>query len=78
MSKLPRMQSVLTDTPTEFFGRCREHEIHVWKEDDEPWYIQVTAPDGGYVYDGWWRHSEDASREAAIREALVGAQLING
>jgi hypothetical protein len=40
------------------------------------WYIRVTAPDGCYIYDGWWRDSEDKSSADAIEEAKRGAGLL--
>lgn len=57
------------------------HHVHegyeIWMEKfpRKPWYIQVRHPDGGYVYDGWWRDSEDAAHHEAMEEALKGSLL---
>lgn len=39
------------------------------------WYIQVISPDGGYVYDGWWRDSQNKTYVEAIEEGKFGSML---
>jgi hypothetical protein len=49
---------------------------HIWLQRDGPlenWYIRVTAPDGSYAYDGWWRDSEGTTWKDALKEAKRGA-----
>ncbi len=40
------------------------------------WYIMVTAPDGCYAYDGWWKDSEDKSAPEVVEEAIRGACIL--
>jgi hypothetical protein len=40
------------------------------------WYIRVNHPDGGYLYDGYWRNNDDKSPEEAVAEAFRGAELL--
>lgn len=44
-------------------------------DSSQEWYITVTDPAGGYLYDGWWRDSEDKTLVEAIAEAKRGAML---
>jgi hypothetical protein len=44
--------------------------------DCEKFYIQVTAPDGCFSYDGYWDSPLDATIEDALREALNGSKLL--
>lgn len=54
----------------------KRHRIALTRDGyDKDWYIQVTAPDGGYVYDGWWRDSADKTAAQALEEAKRGALL---
>jgi hypothetical protein len=43
--------------------------------DCEKFYIQVTAPNGCYAYDGYWNQL-DATIQDALQEALIGSGLI--
>ena len=61
----------------DFCGTYKGYTINI--ERDHPsqnWYIIVTAPSGGYVYDGWWRESEGKPLREAIYEALRGSMLL--
>ena len=71
----PRVRT-LTKDRNSFWGVYKNHEIHLTREDqNDDWYIQVIADDGGRLYDGTWRDSTGKSRRAAILEALRGAML---
>lgn len=68
-------------TDKEFIGTYKSHEIHCWldgddfEETDRRFYIQVTAPDGCYVYDGWMPEDQGDTLDAAIQDAVRGACL---
>jgi len=51
------------------------------KDKSASWYIEVVAPDGCRVYDGWWdkpqREGRIATQREAIIEALIGSVLWN-
>lgn len=50
--------------------------VHLSKETEEAeWYITVTAKDGCYSYDGWWRDSSEKTWQEALHEAKRGACL---
>jgi hypothetical protein len=62
----------------EFSYTFKRHSI-VLTRNDGPlgnWYIRVTAPDGCYVYDGWWADSAGKPLKDALYEAKVGAMLL--
>lgn len=60
-----------------FEGRYKQHDIRIDRDDHRlNWYITVRAPDGCYVYDGWWRDSAHKTMDDAIFEACCGAMLI--
>ncbi|WP_250501955.1 hypothetical protein [Caballeronia sp. AZ7_KS35] len=53
----------------------------VWVERDDAdclWYIRVIHPDGGYLYDGYWRDSHGRDGADAVAEAFAGAELLEG
>lgn len=61
----------------QLFSEYEGYEIELEREDeDDQWYIQVRPIEQGHLYDGWWRGSEGESKEAAVREALRGAQIL--
>ncbi|ARK86063.1 hypothetical protein BOC42_00410 [Burkholderia pseudomallei] len=66
------------DEPDEVCGYWREYLIWVEMKPMDDWYIRVTAPDGCYIYDGWWADSGSKSAEDAIAEAFDGACLLEG
>lgn len=76
--------SITIDNDTKFSGVYKGHDIDIEKKDidGEFWfYIEVTAPDGCYAYDGYWRPEEHWLPNAdhinlAIDEALVGSRLV--
>ena len=71
----PRLRTIEKMTNS-FVGRYKGHIVDVHRDTrGENWYVMVTAPDGCYVYDGWWRDSAYKTRRAAILEALIGSQL---
>lgn len=83
MSKLTIRGHVFTDcmglTEDKFCAFYGEHMVDVERQPDRDgewggFYIVVTAPCGCRDYDGYWRESDE--RDAAIVEALRGAQLI--
>ena len=56
------------------FKRCW---IALAREDvDTDWYIRVRAPDGGLLYDGWWRDSAGKTLKEALYEAKAGSLLL--
>lgn len=59
-----------------FIGRCKKHLIQIDRTSClNDWYIMVRAPDGCYLYDGWWYDSCERSMDDAIVEACTGAML---
>lgn len=63
-------------TDDTFFGIYKDHTISVHR--DRPgsdWYFIVTAPDGSYSTDGWWRDSAQKTMAEAIMESIAGAGL---
>jgi hypothetical protein len=44
-------------------------------ENGQDWYIRVTHPDGGRLYDGPWHYSATKSADEVIAEAIHGACL---
>lgn len=61
----------------DIYTRFKNHGISLTRDRrDEDWYIRVRAPDGCYVYDGWWRDSAEKTAKDALFEAKVGAGLI--
>lgn len=58
-----------------FWGEYEAHDIEIFRERlDEDWYIIVQG-DGGYLYDGYFNDSADATIDEAIEEALEGSGL---
>lgn len=73
------IRAASTDTDDEFRSRYKGHEIELERDDESSnWYIQVWPTGKSYSYDGWWRDSAGEPKEAAIKEALRGAMLIDG
>jgi hypothetical protein len=61
----------------DFCGTYKGYSINIDRDhSSQNWYIIVKAPDGGYVYDGWWRESEGKPLREAIHEALRGSMLL--
>jgi hypothetical protein len=65
-----------TDDDTSVCGYWRDYLIWIDLEPMGDWYIRVTAPDGVYLYDGWWRDSKFRSASDAVEEAFRGAELL--
>jgi predicted RNase H-like HicB family nuclease len=54
----------------------KKHHISISRpSEDKNWYIIVTAPNGCYAYDGWWRDSEFKTPKEAFEEAKRGALI---
>ena len=67
------------DEENEVCGYWRGYLVWVNREDtDGLWYIRVNHPDGGYLYDGWWRAHRDCPSPDAVAEAFRGAELLEG
>lgn len=65
------------ETPEETSGYWRGYLVWVKREDrDGLWYIRVNHPDGGYLYDGFWRAHMDCTSVEAVAEAFRGAELL--
>lgn len=65
-------------TATSAYGTINEHTIDIRREnEDEDWYITVTAPCGTHDYDGWWKGSADKPIEEALAEAVRGSCLFD-
>ncbi|MFM0435921.1 hypothetical protein PQQ84_05630 [Paraburkholderia strydomiana] len=65
------------ETPDEVSGYWRGHYVWVERKDEDGlWYIRVNHPDGGYLYDGWWRAHRDVDASDAVVEAFRGAELL--
>ncbi|WP_244828442.1 hypothetical protein [Caballeronia sp. TF1N1] len=65
------------EQPDSVSGYWRGHHVWVQRDDAESaWYIRVNHPDGGYLYDGYWRDSEGKDGSDAIAEAFAGAELL--
>jgi hypothetical protein len=59
-----------------FYGAYKKHLIECTRDTrDEEWYIIVTHPDGGRLYDGWFNDSQTKTLREVIVEALRGAGL---
>jgi hypothetical protein len=55
----------------------KKHHIAISRpSEDKDWYIMVTAPNGCYAYDGWWRDSGFKTPKEAFDEAKFGACLV--
>ncbi|MGF6837041.1 hypothetical protein QF001_000908 [Paraburkholderia youngii] len=76
--ELMRAEAVnLTEDPDEVCGYWRGHLVWVKQEDaDGLWYVRVNHPDGGYLYDGFWRAHRDCTAADAVAEAFRGAELL--
>lgn len=58
-----------------FWGEYKAHDIEIFRElSDEDWYIIVHSG-RGYLYDGYFPDSANATIDEAIEEALKGSQL---
>ncbi len=54
----------------------QEYSITATRDDEfSNWSIEVRHPDGGHLYDGYWRDSVDKTMTEVIAEALHGAML---
>lgn len=69
-------RKVMVDEPHAFQAWWRDHLIFVEREIPGAWYIQVTHPDGCFIYDGYWRGSVGKTLEEAVAEAFRGAELL--
>lgn len=67
---------VSIDEPDEVCAYWCQHFISVELEPMGDWYIRVNAPDGCYIYDGWWAESGSKTAEEAVAEAFDGACLL--
>jgi hypothetical protein len=80
MTPMDRMRTegkLDVEEPDEVCGYWRGYLIWVKQEDtDGLWYIRVNHPDGGYLYDGWWRAHRDCPVADAVAEAFRGAELL--
>lgn len=78
MRRVIAARRVQVHTNDEFEAWWQDHYIHVRRDDerDGNWYIVVKAPNGGFLYDGWWRDSDDRTVEQAVAEAFDGACLL--
>ena len=68
---------ILKWTRDEFDAIYKGCMVDIDREKDDDlggFYITVISPTGCFLYDGWWRESEDMQRAAF--EALYGAQLL--
>lgn len=73
------MKGLITKERTDdqyFYGEYKGYLIDIDRDEDHggDFYIMVFN-DGGYLYDGWWDDSKDATIDDAIKEALQGAEL---
>ena len=64
------------DTRVRFYARWRGHVIDVTREGYNKFYITVTAPDGSYSYDGWWKQECYTNMEFAVAEAIKGSCIV--
>jgi len=72
----PRIKIVYKKTATSFHGRYKGYLLNLFVDEANGcWYIIVTALDGCYAYDGWWRDSEYKTVDEAILEAIRGAGI---
>jgi len=72
-----RFRDITNYTGTEFLGRYKGCHVEVNREPKGlGYYIIVDAPDGGGLYDGWWREGEYRPIDDAIYEALYGSKLL--
>jgi hypothetical protein len=74
MSK-PKGLVTISESKYHFTGDYNKCEIILDRMPGRDWYIIVSGADGSRLYDGWWRHSSNASVDEALKEALEGAQL---
>lgn len=71
----PRVKALVIG-PHEFQGRYKQHDLDLLRDGfNDNWYIRVRAPNGCYVYDGWWACSRGKPVKAAVAEACRGAGL---
>ncbi|MGF7131934.1 hypothetical protein P3T40_003417 [Paraburkholderia sp. EB58] len=76
IQRLRATGKLTVDDFCEVCGYWRGHLIWVKLEDtDGLWYIRVNHPDGGYLYDGYWRTYRDRTTADAVAEAFRGAEL---
>jgi hypothetical protein len=63
-------------TADEFHAWYKGHHVSINREAGaKQWYIQVTAPNGDYTYDGWWGEC-GSTIDDAIEQALWGSGLL--
>lgn len=67
------MDVIIKDEFT-FYGEHKGAIIEIDQEDDGLFYIQVRSHNGAYLYDGW-APEEVSTIDAAVQEAIKGAQL---
>jgi hypothetical protein len=61
------------------FSECDGYEFNLDRDDEhDNWYIRVNPVEQGFLYDGWWRDSDGEPIEAALREAIHGAGVLDG
>ncbi len=66
-----------TNKDHEFYSVSGGYDYNITREgEDDSWYIQVNPSEHGFIYDGWWRDSEDESIENAIKEAIKWAMIL--
>lgn len=71
----PRLRTI-QKSANSFLGQYKGHVVDVSRQSrNENWYLLVTAPNGCYSCDGWWRDSTEKTRREAVLEALRGALL---
>lgn len=61
------------------YSECDGYEYQIERDEDNgDWYIQVNPVEHGFLYDGWWSDSADASLRDAVQEAIRGAMILDG
>ena len=61
------------------YSECDGFEYLIERESDsDDWYIMVNPVEHGYIYDGWWKDSANASLRDAVKEAVRGAMILDG
>lgn len=65
-------------TENQLFSQVDGYDYEIERETgNDSWYIMVRPIDEGYLYDGWWKNSENESIEAAVVEAIKGAGILS-
>ena len=64
-------------TVNELTAYYKSHYIHIEREPDGRFYINVDAPSGAACYDGWYPSGQNAyyykTEKPTMREALIEA-----